>query len=307
MQPNRAACALGFLFIGWFALCRFRNTKREAMAILAFLAMMLLTGSRSGALLAGVIVTLIIMHSWRQSRADGGYVLKVVTIVLCLVGVQIGMHHYAASRSNSVGRTDADLITRMALLLSLKLSTAGSVTDDTSVRERFDAQTVYWDLIAERPVLGHGFGAEVHYMANGPLFLTAHSGAITSAMEYGLCYPIVVWWFVLRFYGKRSRGAVESALGTNSILQCVFGALFIFTINGGLLQARTFYVVWGMFFAVVNCPEYVFAGGTGTEKAKRWERKSDVLRVHYNGRHPDGRAVAKRKISAPLTKGDFEA
>ena len=190
MQPNRAGCALSFLFIAWFAMCPYKNTLREAIAILLFLVLMLLTGSRTGAVIAGLTVALITIHSWQQARTRDSSLVKIAAIALCLVVGQVGLSYYATLDNSMAAQTDSSLVGRMATLLSFKLTSAESVAADKSIQERVDAQTVYWELIAERPLLGHGFGSEAHYMANGPVFLSAHSGVIRSTMEYGVFYPL---------------------------------------------------------------------------------------------------------------------
>ena len=300
MQPNRAACALCFLFISWFAMCPFKNTPREAIAVLLFLALMLLTGSRTGAVVAGLTVALIIMHSWQHSRTKGGSLQKVAAIALCLIVGQVGLSYYSTVNNSMEARTDADLVTRMATLLSFKLTSAESVVEDKSVQERVDAQAVYWELIRERPFLGHGLGTEAHYMMNGPLFLTAHSDAITSAMQYGVLYPLVFGWLVLQFYRKSQSRSAEAAFETNSILQLAFVTLLIFTINGGLLQTRTFYVVWGMFFAAVGCPRLAFACRMPVPKTN-----IHTVRSPHSSKRLRGRvAVAKQRHLGALEVRD---
>jgi O-antigen ligase len=297
MQPNKLACGLGFLFLGWFSLCSFKNTMREAVAILVFLAMMLLTGSRSGALLAGILVAFITVHSWLRCHVDGGHVLKVVALALCLVAAQVGMRYYVVNHGDSLGRTDVDLIARMSSLLKLKLSNAGSVVNDRSVQERVEAQLMYLELIAERPVLGHGFGSNVYYLANGPLFLSAHSDLVTCVMEYGLLYPVALYWLVLQLYQSPNRRAVESAFGTNSILQFVSAAVFIMTINGDLLQTRVLYVAWGMYFAAVNCPEYLFSRREISEKANCCVGTGAIRHAHSKALLPNRKVVQRQTLS----------
>lgn len=258
MQPNKLAINMGFLFIGWFSLWKYKNTLLEIVAILTFLLAMLVTGSRTGMLIAVIIVMLILTYSWRKRVRSSRYLLKISVLIACLAGGILGTSYYLSSIGDSMDRRSGDLLDRMESLLSFKLS-KGGVLKDKSVRERLETQLVYISLIKDKPLHGHGFTADVFYNKNGTIFRSSHSTLLTCAMEYGVLYPFVFGLLMLCFYRKRSRCDAESVFGTNSIVQFILILLFLFVINGFLLNARTFYVVLGMFFAVVYCPRYVFS------------------------------------------------
>ena len=265
MQPNELAIGLSLLFIGWFSLWRHKNSMFKVVAIMGFLFVILLTGSRTGMLSAVIAVTFIVSPSWRKRWRGKLYVLKIGVLIACLVGGVIGAKTYIRSIEGQVERQKWDLIDRIETLLSFKLSDDGFIVYTDSVQLRLNAQAVYWSLVYEKPLLGHGFGSDTYYKENGSIFLSAHSTALKSAMEYGILYPVVFVLLMFQLYRRRSRRDVESVFQTNAIIQFVFIFLFLFTIAGSVLHDRTFYVVWGVFFAAVYYPRYLFHydGGTG--------------------------------------------
>lgn len=256
LQPNSLANAIGFLFIGWFALWRRRKPVVEVGIILGFLLAVLLTGSRTGILMAVIITAFILLPSSKKAVASGVSLLRAGLLIGCLASGIVGMKYYLSH----IGYVDVrrqDLVNRMETMLSFKLSDDGNISDDGSIRWRLAAQQVYWSLFRERPFFGHGFGSNVYYHDNGPIFLAAHSQALTCAMEYGALYPFVFGVLMLQLYRKRVH-CMHGKLHANSIGQFVFVMLFLFPINGNLFGNRTFYVVWGMFLAAAYYPEYVF-------------------------------------------------
>jgi len=275
MQPNRLAVAFGFLFIGWFALWRRKNTLLEIPVILGFLFAMLLTGSRTGMLIAVIMVTFILTYSWRKRFTNRRYLLKMSILVACLAGGIIVTRYYLSRRSDSDARREYDLVDRMETLLSFKLS-HGNIKKDTSIRERMDTQVAYLSLVKDKPLLGHGFGSDTYYQENGMIFLSAHSTALTCAMEYGVLYPFVFGLLCLSIYAKRSRRAVEKVFGTNSVVQFIVILLFLFIVTGGTLDNRVFYVVFGMFFAAAYYPRRVFSYDETTGRICAYLPRRDI-------------------------------
>jgi len=278
MQPNSLATGLVLLFIGWFSLWRQKNSMFEVVAIMAFLLVILLTGSRSGMLSAVIVVTFIVEHSWRKRRRGKLYVLRIGVLIACLVGGVIGAKIYISSIEGQVERQEWDLIDRMETMLSFKLSADGIMADTGSVQPRLNAQAVYWSLVYEKPLFGHGFSSETYYKENHSITTSAHSTALTSAMEYGILYPVVFVLFMIQLYLNRNRARVDVLYQTNSIFQFVFILFFLFMINGGLFDNRTFYVVWGMFFATVNYPRYIFSYNKSTRRIGTWLTRGEISR-----------------------------
>ncbi len=278
MQPNILAQGLVLLFIGWFSLWQRKNGLSEVVAILAFLLVMLLTGSRLGILIAVITVTIGLTYSWRKRLRSGRYLLKICFLTVCLVGGVTGTRHYLSIAGNSVTRGQFDLFDRMETMLSFNLAEGSIIEDDTSVQMRFLAQAVYLSLVMEKPLLGHGFGSDTYYYENGFILVSAHSQALTCAMEYGVLYPFLFGLLMLQLYRKRSRRGVESVFQTNSISQFVAVVLFSFAL-GSYLDLRTFYVILGMFFAAVYCPHLLFKYDSDGVAPQFCMSKKDIRRV----------------------------
>jgi len=253
MQPNQAAIGFALLFFGWFSLWKHKNTMLEVVALVTFLGLMFLTGSRTGTVVAVIVIGLSLAYSWRRQprtiRAFRRSYLKVLLLGACLLGGLFWTTRYLSSADYEKW----GLLDRISMLTSFRL-TDSSIREDVSVMRRLDAQAVYWAFIKVKPLFGHGFGAETHYYENGHIDRTSHSTLLTCWMEYGIFYPIALGLLMVRLYLTRRRARAEGALATDSVFQFVLIVLFLFTVSGNLLNARVFYVVWAMFFAAVYCP-----------------------------------------------------
>ena len=257
LQPNSLATAIVFLFIGWFAVWERKHTLIEVTAILGFLLLLLLTGSRSGVLVAAIVMAFALTFSWRRGFASGRLLLKTGAFIACLAGGIVGMKHYLSQMEYTDVRRE-DLVSRMETMLHFRLSDDSNLREDGSIQARVGAQEAYWSLVKEEPLLGHGLGSNAYYREGNSISKDAHSDALACAMEYGIFYPVCYGLLMLQLYWKRSRRDVERIFRTNSIMQFVFALIFLFVINGGSLHDRAFYVVLGMFFAAIYCPQYVF-------------------------------------------------
>jgi glycosyltransferase involved in cell wall biosynthesis len=322
LEPNKLAIGLGFLFIGWFSLLRRKNSMLEVAAVAVFLCAELVTGSRTGMFIAVATVTLIFAHSWRKEILSGKYLLKICLLIACVAGGVLGINYYLSGMGETVSRREGDLIERMEGLTSLKFSSGGGVKDDISVQRRLSAQTVYWSLVNEKPWLGHGLGADSYYKEKGPILSSSHSAALTCAMEYGVLYPLVFGLLIFLFYRKHGRLDAEEVFQSNSIVQFVMILLFLFIVSGDVLESRTLYVVWGMFFAAVCCPRYVFSYDSATaringckERRGIWGAqivKEGLMAAVQDKRTPNRarngrRAMRVLQVVSSLTAGGAEA
>lgn len=268
LQPNSLASTMVFLFVGCFGVWKRKNILFEVVIILVFLFMILLTGSRAGMVSGLIVVLFISVYWWKKRWTNSKFVLKISALIICLVIGIVGMRHYLLQIEYEVIQR-SDLVTRMDRMLNLKFSEDGGISEDGSARLRLAAQAVYWSLIKEAPLMGHGIGTDTYYQKNGLIFLSAHSDALTFAMEYGVLYTVVFYLLMFHFFRKSGRSDVERVFETNSVGQFVFIVVLLFSINGGLFSSRTFYVVWGMFLAVVYFPRYVFGYDERTGRISR--------------------------------------
>jgi O-antigen ligase len=269
MQPNAAAAGIAFLFLGWYSLWKYKASLLEVVALLAFLVVMLLTGSRTGMLLSVIIVVFIITCSWRKGFRNAlalrcSYVNTLVLTVCLIVGTA-WMNSYASSRADQ----EWGLFHRIALLTSFKFSVTGYF-EESRPGSRFGAQKDYWSLIKEKPLFGHGLGAEHHYLRTGRLALSSHSMLLTCMMQFGPLYPVVFLLLMIRLCTNRNRADAERRFKTNSVLLFGLITLLLFTVNGGLLSAREFYVGWALFFAAVYCPRCVVESRRSADWTRGW-------------------------------------
>jgi O-antigen ligase len=265
LQPNQLALSLEFMFIAWFMLWGRKRIWLEAAAILLFMLLILLTGSRTGMVSAAIIIIFILMPERRVISRR--YLMKLGTLMFALVAGIVVMKFYLA-QINYTDVQEDDLINRMELMLNFKLSNEDNITNIGSVQNRMDAQAFYWSLFKERPLFGYGFGAEAYYKETGNIFLSAHSDALKNAMEYGFMYPAAFCLLLVLLYRRKSRREIESFFKVNSVGQFAFLTILLFSM-GSIMDTRTFYVILGMFFAVVYCPKSVFCYDTDTLQITR--------------------------------------
>jgi O-antigen ligase len=258
LQPNQLALSLDFMFIAWFMLWGRKKILLEAAAILIFMLLILLTGSRTGMVTAAIVVMFVLMPARKDRRwvVNKKYLLKLGTLMIAMAIGIIAMKFYL-TRINYTDTQEDDLLDRMELMLNFKLGNEEKITDIRSMEQRMDAQAVYWSLFKERPLFGHGFGAEVYYMEISYILLTSHSDALKNAMEYGFMYPVAFCLLMLLLYRRKSRREIESFFKVSSIGQFVTITVLLFCL-GSIMDTRTFYIVLGMFFAVVYYPKKIF-------------------------------------------------
>lgn len=303
MEPNNLAIGVALMFTGWFSLWRPKNSPFEVMAILAFLCLMLLSGSRTGMVLATVSVVCISTYSWSKRLRSARYVLTLSLLIVCLTVGIIGANYYV-STIGEASRRPGDLVDRVQPMLQFRFNLDGGLRDDQSLRERREAQVVYWTLIKEKPIAGYGLGTESHFLETGYILKSSHSDALTDALEYGVIYPFVLSILMLQLYRKRSRRDVERVFQSNSVFQFVFISLLLYVISGDMLEVRTFYVVWGMFFAAVYYPRHVFSyDGTGKKLTGYMERE-DIRRAFRTRKRPVASKTKDRSQNDPLHRGE---
>ncbi len=304
LQPNRCGTSLCLLFIGWFAMWKRDTIVQEPIAVFTFLLLLFLTGSRTAALMGGVIVVLHLVHQWRVGFASSRSVRhsswRYVVLGTCvLVGI-VGARSCIQGVGHHAERRYGDLVARVEALLDFRLSLDGSIEDDRSLNERLAAQKVYWTMIAERPILGYGMGAESYLVENGLIHKSSHSALLTVVLEYGWIYSIAFVVLMLSLWRHRYRKAIEAALGTNSIVQFSCTLLVIFVINGGILDTRILYVVWGMFITMCLLWEYKTTQGEGMANILRSGFSTSALPTAARGKIARLQTQRRRPVTTPL-------
>jgi O-antigen ligase len=248
IQPNSAALALNLLYLGWFSTSHavLRSALLFVLAPLAFLACVMLTGSRGGVLGAGLIVAMQFLYAWQHGRIPAAklQLRTFATLALLAGSVYMTRGHLASSR------TANDLMLRISSLVNGRIS-VGVVGRDVSIQGRLAAWRYYADRVSESPLIGHGTGAERYFVQRGLCQVTSHSGALSSAVNYGVFYPVAVVLLLLRLVTQYRR--TPQGRGFNPVTQFVAFALFVFLFDYSFFPCRPFYVVGAIFLASAYC------------------------------------------------------
>ncbi|MCB7130475.1 MAG: O-antigen ligase family protein, partial [Candidatus Brocadiales bacterium] len=297
------------LFIGWLALARRDTILLEPIIILAFLGSELLTGSRTGIVLGVVIVGIHLVYQWREklfrSRKVRNLSARLAVLVVCVFFGLMGMKFFVEIYGTHIDRNPGDLIDRMNTLLELNLSGREDLEQDTSFQRRISAQRVYWRLIKDKPLVGHGFGTEALYLRHGVIHLTSHSTMLFVTMEYGIFYPLLFSILLMTVFLSRHRAPVQQALGTNAVTQFVLVSLLVFVVGGGLLLQRAFFVVFGMVYLAAYYPWRVFAYDASTRTYTGMLSKGEIRQAQRNqGRNSRPEAADGAETEAVDAKSD---
>lgn len=253
MQPNALATGLVLLFVAWFALWEHKTVVKEPVVLLAFLLTLLLTGSRT-AMIAGVLVVAIhFVCQLKPGRTRYASVRALpfrATVMCCCMVAGVAAARVGVGSLGQYLQSSDDLVARATNLLHFRFNNDSSVLSDGSIQDRLSAQEVYWALVRERPWFGHGIGSETFYYETGPIHLVSHSSLLSCLMQYGSLYTLLFCLLLGRIYWHRQRATLEAKFRTNSILQFVIVVPLLFVVNGGILNMRVFFVVWGAFVGI---------------------------------------------------------
>lgn len=280
LQPNQLAICINLIFVGWFSLRQWKNAWFEMIVIIMFLLGVLLTGSRTGMLLAVIVVVFVLLPIRRNRKwvINKRYMLKLGTLMIALAVGIFAMKFYLA-QINYTDKKEDELINRMELMLNFKLGNEDNIKDIENVQARVDAQAFYWLLFKERPFFGHGFGAEAYYKEIGNIFMSAHSDTLTFAVEYGVFYPVVFILLLLSIYFKRNRRDIEGVFETNTIGQFI-AVMIPITLVASIRDTRTSYVVLGMMFAATYYSKGIFRYDKCTHQISGILSKNEIARLY---------------------------
>lgn len=208
LQPNDLAINIVLLFAGKLALDRGDRPVPNAITAGVVSLVVLLTGSRAGLVTLCVVLMFDVFGRLVGGASQVRMTKSVLTYVASLTLMGVGVFFtakLALGFLKSVSRfTPGGLVDRLDAFLSLKLSYDGAGIQTQSVRDRWDAQSTYLELITEMPILGHGIGSEQLYLNTGRIPLSSHSSFLSMAFEYGIPYAalftiaLVSWIFPFR-------------------------------------------------------------------------------------------------------------
>jgi O-antigen ligase len=253
LQPNILSISFVLMFLGWFALWNHKNSSSETLVLLFFLAFVLLTGSRTGILIAAIFIFLIKAYGLKQPFISIKNILKMFAFIVLFFLFFAVAQESVQILGQRPNRIAGDLIDRVETVLDFRL-TRGALVQDISAHERTVAQQVYFGLISAKPIWGHGFGSDSFYKSTARIHLSAHSSVLTNAMEYGVLYPLVLILSMFAMFRKSKKFAVEKKLNTNTVTQFVITFLILY-IYSSIMDNRTFYVIFGLLYSVVYFPK----------------------------------------------------
>lgn len=250
LQPNQLAISILFLYTGLFAFGISKsNIWLQRAAMLLLMLAVLMTGSRTGILGVVIVFFFFLLNDLNQKLSSVAFLVRSGVSMLWVVALIVGMNHYLSQLGN-IDSGRQDLVDRIEMILSFRLTDDDGIQDDGSVRERRTAQAEYLSMLSERPFLGYGLGSGNYYQDLGRLYLSAHSSALASAFDFGGLYPAVFAILIILFYRRREMRGFKPVLQTSSVAQFVFISVFLFFVSS-IFSTRSFYVVMGAFFAAV--------------------------------------------------------
>ena len=224
------------------------------------------------------VVAILFFYHWPRQTIRGQKILTRGLLLVCIAVAIIGARYYLSARSDSAARREGDLVDRVEKMLYFRISLEGGWADDPSILARVQAQQEYLTLIKERPLVGHGFGSDIYYMETGVIYLSAHSSALRSAMEYGILYPIVIIFMFLALYYFRSRPLIEAFFQTNAVGQFVLSSIVLF-LYAAVIDTRPFYVVLGIFSAALTAPRSLFRYNPAQDHICGYLNRQEVARL----------------------------
>ena len=227
LQPNRAANAVTFIVICCMAGQRSKSIYIQLLPLLIGFAIIALTGSRGGAVVYVIVLSICLLYKSRYynrfitQSAGLSYLRKAsVPLIVCVIVIGAGLASYSAYQVRS-GLSDQSLVDRFTSLFSISNESGDSLSDDMSVTSRFRVKKQAVVIIAQKPILGHGFDAMQRYKRIGKLDLSTHDMYLKTIMEYGIIYFVVYAWMITYLYFNRNRKMMSAALGSNIVTQFI--------------------------------------------------------------------------------------
>ena len=251
LQPNRAAEALTLIFICWFMTVRTRRRLFIFIPVVAFLGVLLTTGSKGG-FLVGLLVVIVglwgrTILSTRQARLRKAdvFLSAVAPLFIGLLVLASALYLVGAyfKSDASLFSADEDLATRIAALT--KFGSAGHQLFVESAQDRFSLQAAYLELIRNRPNGGYGLGASNYLQNQSAVAGTSHHMLLEAALEYGVFYSAAWVLFLLYMSVTRRQQHRQQALGSNCVTQFTLAIFLSFFFSNTVLQSRTVFMTLG--------------------------------------------------------------
>lgn len=261
LNPNQAGRFLIFMYL-------IILMRRKSGGLLYFLFLsavllvcVILTGSRSGLLICGMVVSTVIILRYSAALQRGQFKLKFNRLIgsglllSLLAGVGVAMIVFGSNlllEKTKIGQ-QVNSSKRMDMFTT---GTSGFV--DSLIEQaqgRFYTLDPYWGRFKESFLWGNGLsGMRIYKFGNG-IELVPHNTFFVLIFDYGLLYLVVLSLATVRYcMGRRIRLAEYNCGFFFSVVTLMSIILICFTYEG-LPTTRGFYVVLGCMLALRAFPD----------------------------------------------------
>ena len=191
MQPNSLALAINIMFIGIIILA-----PKEKYIIylypLVFVAM-LANGSRSNFAGFAIISLFLFLYLIKKYKKE---ILKALRILIPLSIIIVYLSTDYLTKIFQDSRYEA-LSSRISSILLLDDNALKKDIESGSIAVRLNYQKYYEKLIAESPLIGHGFVIQHDLMSSGKLKGSAHNSVYEILLQGGVVYLMFFIYFMI--------------------------------------------------------------------------------------------------------------
>ena len=256
LQPNRAYTAMLLHLLILLPVYLHDKPKIRIIILSVTMGCFLLTGSRGALVLylffVGMIVLSELVYGVRiRGRLHSGAVMLPRYALLGLLAV---LFIFGASLSVKTNESGLSAIGRVAQTFT------GGISDfahDESIAARIELHKIYFSLIAEAPVFGHGAGAAYYYQYMGSLPNVSHNNILERAFNVGVPAALATYgFFVVLCFRRESKRFTEYFRYNLSILITVYLFVASFTIST-LFSYRVFPILMAFWLMLLFFPQGV--------------------------------------------------
>lgn len=263
LQPNDLAINIVLLYAAHLALGVNRSTMLAAGSLGLVVLIVLLSGSRAGVIIAGLVIVMDLIGRFFSSGSSMRMLRSSVWYLVIMAVASIGIFSFARSLVSILQKNSeaapGGLVDRLDAFLSFRLSYDGSGLDTQSVRDRWDAQLAYIEKIQGSPIFGYGLGSEEHLLEAGSITLSSHSSFLSTTLEYGAVYSLILIATICSFLISRKYKYQQGGLNFSVRWTFVMLSLILMFYSGELLYRAPFLLFLALMVACrprINCDKF---------------------------------------------------
>lgn len=253
LQPNTLGLSVCFLFFAAFFVFTKLVTQpiRFAIVVAIGVATVLASGSRFSMLLLAAFVLFRPDPIARVRGIARGLLVRLGVNATALLIVWVTASSVFVLFGLADKLQDGNVFDRVSTLLAGNVFHAGDSDDSGSFYLRRQAQSVYEELIVNRPIFGYGIGSQEYFFEKGVIELAAHSSFLAQLLEYGVLYSIFYFMFFTRLLLLRSLRQ-RAAVARRWYFVLYGGVIIAFVANHGVIENYTFYTVFAFFVVALQ-------------------------------------------------------